>query len=179
MTLVASLTKMPSLQHLLTYLGKITMSTAQMKYVLLLLLLLFIDISSGEEEESFTPKSKAESSKVVTKLPVLTKVKCKPSILPSDLELEPSKTEVIILAASGDSGPPAASGANSGLLAFTQSHWATCFISTLTNCLASALDPWDIGGGADIIVVFQGVIDKVYPDSHYWVKFGDKIYLMV
>ncbi|KAH9989674.1 hypothetical protein BJV74DRAFT_796107 [Russula compacta] len=97
----------------------------------------------------------------------------------NDSELEPSKTEVIIPAASGDSGPPAASGADSGLLVFTQSHWVTCFISTLTNCLASALDLWDIGGGADIIVVFQGVVDKVYLDSHYQVKFGDKIYSML
>jgi hypothetical protein len=110
----------------------------------------------------------AESSKAVTRLPISTKAKREHLIPPLELEPEPSDNEVTIPATSGD-----------GLPIFTRSCWSTRFIPTLTNCLASTLDPWDIGNGADIIVVFQGVVDKVYPGLGYQVKFGDKIYTMV
>jgi hypothetical protein len=99
------------------------------------------------------------------KLPVPTKLKCEPSIpSSSDSELEVTVT---------------ATSASDGLPSFAQAGWATRFIPTLGHCLASALNPWDIGNGTDILVVIQGVLEKAYPSSSYQVKFGDKVYLMV
>jgi hypothetical protein len=62
---------------------------------------------------------------------------------------------------------------------FARAGWVTRFLPTLCHRLSGSLDPWDIGDGADILVVIQGVFDKAYPDSGYEVTFGDKVYLKV
>jgi hypothetical protein len=49
----------------------------------------------------------------------------------------------------------------------------------LSDCLTSVLNPWNIGNGANMIIVVQGVVKKVYPGLGYKVKFGNKIYSMV
>lgn len=150
----------------------------------------FIELSSCEEEEpasrrlrtkpslnsgkkpatttgtaASSPNTHLGSSKKTAKLLIPERVKhCEPSVLSSRNE------EVTISATASN---------DSDVSTFSQAGWKTCFIPTLNHCLASASNPWDIGSGVDIIVVIQGIIDKVYPDSGYRVKFGDKIYLKV
>jgi LysM repeat protein len=65
------------------------------------------------------------------------------------------------------------------LPAFARAGWLTRFLPTLNHRLAHALDPWDIGNGVDILVVFQGVLDKAFPGTTYKVQHNDKVYAMV
>ena len=89
-----------------------------------------------------------------------SKVKCEPSTLASsdDVALTASESEIP---------------------RFAQSGWVARFLPTLCHRLSGALDPWDIGDGADVLFVIQGVFDKAYPDSGYKVTFRSKVYLMV
>ncbi|KAH9960529.1 hypothetical protein BJV74DRAFT_984234 [Russula compacta] len=104
-----------------------------------------------------------QSSKATAKLPIPVQIKRELSV-PSS---QPSDDEITITTAPND-----------GLPTFARARWATRFLPTLSDRLASASDSWDIGNGANIIVIIQGVLDKVYPGSGYMVKFGDKIYSM-
>jgi hypothetical protein len=65
------------------------------------------------------------------------------------------------------------------LLAFTHAGWSTCFLTTFNHHLAHTLDPWNIGDGVDILVVFQDILVKAFPGTTYKVWHGDKIYTMV
>lgn len=62
---------------------------------------------------------------------------------------------------------------------FAQPGWVARFLPTLFHRLSGALDPWDIGDGADTLSVIQGVFDKAYPGSGYKVTFRSRVYLMV
>jgi hypothetical protein len=71
------------------------------------------------------------------------------------------------------------SGSNEGIPLFARAGWAARFLPTLCHRLSNARDPWDIGSGADILVVLQGVFDKAYPGSGYKIEYGSKVYRMV
>jgi hypothetical protein len=67
-----------------------------------------------------------------------------------------------------------------GLPAFAMAKWSTLFLPTLYACLGSATNPWKLyENGSSTLDAIQGILDLVYPDSGYRVKFGDKIFSMV
>jgi hypothetical protein len=71
------------------------------------------------------------------------------------------------------------SSGSDGLPSFARAGWAARFLPTLCHRLSNARDPWDIGNGADMLVVLQAVFDKAYPESGYKIEYGSKVYSMV
>ena len=67
-----------------------------------------------------------------------------------------------------------------GLPAFARVKWATCFLPTLYALLGSASNPWKLyENGSSMVDTIQSVLNVVYPNSGYNVKFGDRIFSMV
>jgi LysM repeat protein len=143
----------------------------------------FIHLSSGDEGEPVTTKSrpkpalsrknttataaKQSQKKVKGDVPGSSKIKREISVMSSDNEVMivvPSTTNLDDFAF---------------LPAFACAGWLTRFLPALNHRLAHALDPWDIGNGVDILVVFQGVLDKAFPGTTYKVQHNDKVYAMV
>ena len=146
----------------------------------------FIHLSSGDEGEPVTTKSRPKPTALSHKNATATaekqsqkkvkgdvlgssKIKHEISVTSSDDELE-----ITIVA-------PSTTKSDDFLFlpAFAHAGWSTRFLPTLNNRLAHALNPWDIGDGVDILVVFQGVLVKAFPGTTYEVRHSDKIYAMV
>ena len=143
-----------------------------------------IHILSGNEGEPVTtqshPKPTALSHKNMTAMAIKqSQKKVKGDVLGSSK----IKCEISVTSLDDEITIVAPSTMNSDnflfLLAFTHASWSTCFLPTLNHYLACALDPWDIGNGVDILVIFQGVLIKAFPGMTYKVQHNAKIYAMV
>ena len=64
----------------------------------------------------------------------------------------------------------------SGLPDFVRANWASRFLPTLYHCFGSSKEPWKLfTKGDELLSIIQELINVVYPNSRYRVKWGDKI----
>ena len=144
----------------------------------------FIHLSSGDEGESVTTKSCPKPTTLSRKNTTATAAKQSQKNVKGDVLGSPKiKREISVTSSDDEITIVAPSTTNSDdfifLPAFAHASWSTRFLPTLNHCLARALNPWDIGDGVDILIVFQGVLVKAFPGTTYKVWHNDKIYAMV
>ena len=144
----------------------------------------FIHLSSGDEGESVTTKSHPKPTALSHKNTTATAAKQSQKKVKGDVLGSPKiKCEISVTSSDDKITIVALSTTNSDdfifLPAFARAGWLTRFLPTLNHRLARTLDPWDIGDGVDILVIFQGVLDKAFPGTTYKVRHNDKIYAMV
>ena len=144
----------------------------------------FIHLSSGDEGEPVTTKSRPKPTALSRKNVTATAEKQSRKKVKGDVQGSSKiKREISVTSSDGEITIVAPSTIKSDdflfLPAFARAGWSTRFLPTLNNRLAHALNPWDIGDGVDILVVFQGVLVKAFPGTTYEVRHSDKIYAMV
>lgn len=144
----------------------------------------FIHLSSGDEGEPVTTKSRPKPTALSRKNATATAAKQSQKKVEGDvLGSSKSKREISVTSSDDKITIVAPSSTNSDdflfLPAFARAGWSSRFLPTLNHRFARALDPWDIGDGVDILVVFQGVLVKAFPGTTYEVRHNDKIYAMV
>jgi LysM repeat protein len=144
----------------------------------------FVHLSSGDEGESVTTKSHPKPTALSRKNTTATAAKQSQKKVKGDVLGSPKiKREISVTSSDDEITIVAPSTTNSDdfifLPAFARAGWSTRFLPTLNHRLARALDPWDIGDGVDILVIFQGVLVKAFPGTTYEVRHNDKIYAMV
>ena len=144
----------------------------------------FIHLSSGDEGEPVTTKSRPKPTALSCKNVTATAEKQSRKKVKGDVQGSSKiKREISVMSSDDEITIVAPSTTKSDdflfLPAFARAGWSTRFLPTLNNHLAHALNPWDIGDGVDILVVFQGVLVKAFPGTTYEVRHSDKIYAMV
>jgi hypothetical protein len=146
----------------------------------------FVHLSSGDEGEPVTAKSRPKPTALSRKNATATAAKQSQKKVKSDV-LGSSKIKHEILVTSSDNEitvervEPSTTKSDDFLFlpAFARAGWSTRFLTTLNHRQASALNCWDLGDGVDILVVLQGVLAQAFPGTTYVIQYGDKIYSMV
>jgi hypothetical protein len=63
-----------------------------------------------------------------------------------------------------------------GLPEFVRANWVTRFLPSFYHRFGTSIDPWNtFSKGEEMRKIIQEVVNKVYPDSMYQAKWGDKI----
>jgi hypothetical protein len=87
------------------------------------------------------------------------------------VKLEPATSGSLVASASTTDA-----GSVSGLPEFVRANWVGRFLPTLYHCFGSSKEPWNMfTKGREMLLIIQKVINEVYPDTNYRVKWGDKI----
>jgi hypothetical protein len=67
-----------------------------------------------------------------------------------------------------------------GLPNFARANWVSRFLPTLYHRFGSSKEPWKLfTKGDNMLTIIQEVVNAVYPDSRYRVKWGDNLCIAV